>query len=305
MPSIKSCTRTRKPSRARAFTLIELLVVIAIIAILAAILFPVFAQAKAAAKGAATISNAKQQMLGLQMYINDYDDTAFLPWEMGVYPVQLEYPYTKNLNVTWDAAAPIPNFPTPMVAIPGQGGWWGSWTLVGTLSWSQQGLEYATNNGNQPRVFSNQANPASHAVMVAISNPNQALNNWSFGNVVPGEQGWFTFDGWNEACDEPTGTLADWENVPTQGITRAANLWHTAKYVTGFQDGHAKVMPDESYIDPNADCGPQTAAWWATNTGSGDTFPNYNNLQAVNAWGTWMIQPKHLQYWGAWWDPSE
>ena len=35
---------------ARAFTLIELLVVIAIIAILAAILFPVFAQAKAAAK---------------------------------------------------------------------------------------------------------------------------------------------------------------------------------------------------------------------------------------------------------------
>ena len=36
--------------KSRAFTLIELLVVIAIIAILAAILFPVFAQAKAAAK---------------------------------------------------------------------------------------------------------------------------------------------------------------------------------------------------------------------------------------------------------------
>ena len=47
----------------RAFTLIELLVVIAIIAILAAILFPVFAQAKAAAKktasvlGVATVAN--------------------------------------------------------------------------------------------------------------------------------------------------------------------------------------------------------------------------------------------------------
>ena len=34
----------------KAFTLIELLVVIAIIAILAALLFPVFAQAKVAAK---------------------------------------------------------------------------------------------------------------------------------------------------------------------------------------------------------------------------------------------------------------
>ena len=39
----------------KAFTLIELLVVIAIIAILAAILFPVFAQAKAAAKKTASL----------------------------------------------------------------------------------------------------------------------------------------------------------------------------------------------------------------------------------------------------------
>ena len=46
-------------SHQRAFTLIELLVVIAIIAILAAILFPVFAQAKLAAKKAADLSNMK------------------------------------------------------------------------------------------------------------------------------------------------------------------------------------------------------------------------------------------------------
>jgi len=60
----------------RAFTLIELLVVIAIIAILAAILFPVFAQAKEAAKKTACLSNEKQIGTSLQMYFADYDDVA-------------------------------------------------------------------------------------------------------------------------------------------------------------------------------------------------------------------------------------
>ncbi len=58
----------------RAFTLIELLVVIAIIAILAAILFPVFAQAKAAAKNSVSLSNTKQGSLGVIMYSTDADD---------------------------------------------------------------------------------------------------------------------------------------------------------------------------------------------------------------------------------------
>jgi prepilin-type N-terminal cleavage/methylation domain-containing protein len=60
--------------RKAAFTLIELLVVIAIIAILAAILFPVFAQAKMAAKKTASLSNAKQIGTGLMLYSNDFDD---------------------------------------------------------------------------------------------------------------------------------------------------------------------------------------------------------------------------------------
>mgnify|MGYP001593300041 CR=1 FL=1 len=58
----------------RAFTLIELLVVIAIIAILAAILFPVFAKAKEAAKKTHCISNTKQTALACLMYAGDYDD---------------------------------------------------------------------------------------------------------------------------------------------------------------------------------------------------------------------------------------
>jgi prepilin-type N-terminal cleavage/methylation domain-containing protein/prepilin-type processing-associated H-X9-DG protein len=73
----------------KAFTLIELLVVIAIIAILAAILFPVFAQAKAAAKKVSDLSNVKQISLGLFLYINDYDD-AFpqTSWEQDTLAAQ-------------------------------------------------------------------------------------------------------------------------------------------------------------------------------------------------------------------------
>lgn len=59
----------------KAFTLIELLVVIAIIAILAAILFPVFAQAKAAAKKTAAISNTKQIQLAAIQYRDGCDGT--------------------------------------------------------------------------------------------------------------------------------------------------------------------------------------------------------------------------------------
>jgi prepilin-type N-terminal cleavage/methylation domain-containing protein/prepilin-type processing-associated H-X9-DG protein len=60
--------------RRNGFTLIELLVVIAIIAILAAILFPVFAQAKVAAKQAACIMQMRQIGMAFMMYKGDYDD---------------------------------------------------------------------------------------------------------------------------------------------------------------------------------------------------------------------------------------
>lgn len=95
----------------KAFTLIELLVVIAIIAILAAILFPVFAQAKNAAKKTSSTSNVRQVGIASVLYFGDYDDTAMpifyfdandlrLPSSFGFYywPTLL-LPYTKSENI--------------------------------------------------------------------------------------------------------------------------------------------------------------------------------------------------------------
>jgi len=95
----------------KAFTLIELLVVIAIIAILAAILFPVFAQAKLAAKQTSSLSEVKQLMTAHIMYNTDYDDNQvpYLWYNRGdgVYLTWMEfiYPYTKNKSIFLHTAA--------------------------------------------------------------------------------------------------------------------------------------------------------------------------------------------------------
>src|SRR5256714_13359393 len=101
-------TDRRRPS---GFTLIELLVVIAIISVLAAILFPVFAKARASARKTAGLSNLKQIGAALLMYTADYDGDLPNRWPIwngyrefywrvdgGDLPAHLN-PYVKNSEV--------------------------------------------------------------------------------------------------------------------------------------------------------------------------------------------------------------
>ncbi len=145
----------------RAFTLIELLVVIAIIAILAAILFPVFAQAKAAAKKTASLSNLKQLGTAQLLYSGDADDHyafAFTPTEIPIAVAkppdyktngygawtwtgdpdddnptsifwtwgQLTYPYHKSIAIFRDTAGPNTN------GNPGLSNYGANFNLMGT-----------------------------------------------------------------------------------------------------------------------------------------------------------------------------
>jgi len=98
----------------KGFTLIELLVVIAIIAILAAILFPVFARARAKAQQTSCLSNVKQLTLACIMYATDWDD--YIPMNSNYNHINppdwadpdtyqnycwgmMVYPYVKNLDL--------------------------------------------------------------------------------------------------------------------------------------------------------------------------------------------------------------
>lgn len=102
------------------FTLIELLVVIAIIAILAAILFPVFAQAKMAAKKTMMISNMKQNLTASMLYMGDYDDYYALKASIGYDTVEPSItwdktiqPYMKNYQLINSSEDTRPKYDTP------------------------------------------------------------------------------------------------------------------------------------------------------------------------------------------------
>jgi prepilin-type N-terminal cleavage/methylation domain-containing protein/prepilin-type processing-associated H-X9-DG protein len=131
----RSAIRDPRSAIPRAFTLIELLVVIAIVAILAAILFPVFAQAKEAAKKTSCLSNARQLGMAWQMYAADSDGTLMRYFTLGqsrthyfwgsydgvtLRPEEgLLYPYTKSHRLK--ACPSFDNLKRPVLGPTGYG----------------------------------------------------------------------------------------------------------------------------------------------------------------------------------------
>jgi prepilin-type N-terminal cleavage/methylation domain-containing protein len=254
----------------RAFTLIELLVVIAIIAILAAILFPVFAQAKSAAKGTASLSNDKQQTLAVLMYTNDTDDTAVLDeaWGGG-YPVwygiansdfapwdYLISPYMKNAQIVQDPLG------TSASATPA--GWPSDlWNLYSNLDYGYDyevfspGL-YGNNDahGNMIRTPISMTTPNRIADTVLLTqhmNASEPGDNYWYGQgtvesfivsdapiCVQSQQLCFVTWGLGSWVEGLGGTYVSGAETGFNAPRRADHL------VTTFADGHAKAESTNS-----------------------------------------------------------
>jgi prepilin-type N-terminal cleavage/methylation domain-containing protein/prepilin-type processing-associated H-X9-DG protein len=229
--------------KANAFTLIELLVVIAIIAILAAILFPVFAQAKEAAKRTACLSNTKQSGLALYMYANDVDDMVPTPYEQFtplalVDSWQLVSPYIKSENLWFcpddgvkncDTDEGLPNTTGPGDPCISFGSNWGPMQSF-TLNTVEGGL-YTTFQ-EVPNAYT-----CPGISMTSIVNPAQMF---AYGDSE--DTPWYTVCLGSILSRTWLGT----DSAPGGGngtnLTSINQVRHAGKFNFAYTDGHAKLV---------------------------------------------------------------
>ncbi|MFN3650840.1 MAG: DUF1559 domain-containing protein [Armatimonadota bacterium] len=227
---------TKKTKRFVGFTLIELLVVIAIIAILAAILFPVFAQAREAARKASCQSNLKQLGTAMQMYRADYDGLfPFGGWygnNGGNANVDRSndwhlstYPYIKNTGVYLCPSS------TDIHQLPN-----------GPADWNRTSTDYIYNNHLGPnRSPLNEAavNAPADCVMLV-----EGHSDWGRGPcITPFTNGQFVT---NSFCHEYT-IFGDNGSLVTGGLWATdRKLWGLPRHSGGgnvaFVDGHVKFF---------------------------------------------------------------
>lgn len=200
--------------RLRAFTLIELLVVIAIIAILAAILFPVFAQAREAARKTSCASNLKQLATGAMMYSQDYDE-RFLDYSTinagYLWNVAFEsYIKNKNVHTCPDASQPA-------------GGW-------GTATNAWVGFQYTGSYAYNGWLYCNSTTGAA----CSLAQVNAPADTMLLADAV-----WI--DAWPQASNAPCpGTTNTRFGINDGGLGRLCIDRHTGGIEVAFQDGHVK-----------------------------------------------------------------
>ena len=245
----------------RAFTLIELLVVIAIIAILAAILFPVFAQAKEAAKKTSCLSNTKQISLGALLYANDYDDNAVLD----NYPVFTSTTYTAYF--WWGAFYyNLPSFDGPYYESQGLlNPYMKNQAIIGCPDSTPI---LATSNGNQNtppgyplgyglnvNVFVNPTiyPPPNYLPTAVPSVSYTSIDSPAETIAIADAAGTYYYPGYGSAIWQPDtidGPVAPYSTPYTWGI-------HTKQANIGWIDGHARsqhvsLRPNVSYYSSGA-----------------------------------------------------
>jgi len=288
----------------RAFTLIELLVVIAIIAILAAILFPVFAQAKRAAKVSVDVSNTKQIALGLQMYANDYDDmwpttvhyntTCGGPWvgpsNWWISILQMTYPYVKNADIYWSALDPKPGslktapVPDPVYGTtPDQGsgeniitGTWGDWTKEETILPNNIALNVWDGNCGAiaPRSETSVDYVADLAVFMPVVGHDAGLADNGDGSAM------IDIDPWANSCvGSFTNSAVSVGWPPVYG----GFVVHGNSMPASFADGHAKSFKQDKFLqDPNGSSCFYDVGMTSANTGF------YESGNVSKFWGLYL-----------------
>lgn len=252
----------------RAFTLIELLVVIAIIAILAAILFPVFAQAKAAAKKTADLSNLKQLATSIAIYTSDNDDTIIsFPyagrWSSPSYPNAGDYgpnnlfwsdilmPYVKSRGIFSNSTNTDPVYATGGYLNPGQQ------NAADTDLTRRYRVTYALNHmisraeqAPTPNAGGVPTTAVDLPAEIALFGPSQYAWTWSSCQAEGTETKWF----WNVSTGgwgyELFGAMNNQSRIPNAGFNGGANF--------AFIDGHAayaKVTRGGALGSPTATSG--------------------------------------------------